>query len=327
MPSLWFVVPVHGRLPLASICLRQLKRTCDALTADGVDATAVVIVDRRNLLELGRLVVRLGFGVVERDNEFLSARFNDGIQLAIDRPLPPAEREPTHGEYLVTGRRGYRGHQPGSLFMAALARAVEHRAVARGDIQLVRRITPGLVRGSYRLPAGWDENRAADYVVPCGSDDWVDNRILRDLPDAHTILGFQRISFVREDGREMVTRHLNYTGGCGIRVYPRAMLKALGCRPADEDRSRACDTSILTNLRAFHGDRIRIAHRDIDPRQIVDWKTPGEQLNAYRALRQHRVEQSYDDPFEALAEIFPDEALREMQAHYARPRPRQAILA
>ena len=29
MSSLWFVVPAHGRLELAAICLRQLRRTCD----------------------------------------------------------------------------------------------------------------------------------------------------------------------------------------------------------------------------------------------------------------------------------------------------------
>lgn len=28
--GLWFVVPVHGRLQLAAICLQQLRRTCDA---------------------------------------------------------------------------------------------------------------------------------------------------------------------------------------------------------------------------------------------------------------------------------------------------------
>lgn len=333
MPSLWFVVPVHGRLPLASICLRQLRRTCDALTENGIEATAVVVADRENLRELRRRLSNaapgptLGFGTVERDNMYLSARFNDGIQLAIDRPLL-RQRQPTHGEYVVSGRRVYRGHPPGERFTADLDRSAEQRAIYRGDIKLLRRTAPGLAAGSYRLPAGWDAHRAADYVVPCGSDDWVDHRILLDLPDARTVLGFQHISFVREDGREMVARHLNYPGGSGIRVYPRQILKATrDCRPADEDRKRACDTSILTNARVAHGDRIRITHRDIDPRQIVDWKSPGQQLNTYDDVRQHRAENAYDDPFDALADIFPRESLREMRAHYARSHTRQAVLA
>jgi hypothetical protein len=53
------------------------------------------------------------------------------------------------------------------------------------------------------------------------------------------------MSFVREDGREMTAKFLNYPGGCGIRVYPREVMERLGYRPADEDRARGCDTSIL----------------------------------------------------------------------------------
>jgi hypothetical protein len=313
MPSLWFVVPASGRAQLARICLRQLRRTCDALTDSGIEATAVVIADDENL-DTAR---QFGFGTVQRDNRFLSARFNDGIQLALDRPLPPRDREPTHGEYLVTGKREYRGNTPGITFVAKLDRNAEIRAVNRGSISLLRRISPTLIPGSYEMPGGWDPRRAADYVVPCGSDDWVDHRVLLDLPDAKSVVGFQRISFVREDGREMTTRHLTYLGGAGIRIYPRQIMRALDYRPADEDRPRGCDTSILTNLgraRVFN-----MIHRDIDPRQIVDWKTSGEQLNPYESLARHRADPA-TDPFEALADVFPAESLAEMAAHYGRSR-------
>lgn len=55
------------------------------------------------------------------------------------------------GVYQVTGRRQYRGHEPGSTFKASLAPSVEQRAIDRGDIKLLRRITPTLVPGSYTL--------------------------------------------------------------------------------------------------------------------------------------------------------------------------------
>lgn len=240
MPSLWFVVPAHGRQRLARICLRQLRRTCDALTAAGIDASAVVIADDGNL----RTARNLGFATVHRDNRFLSRKYNDGIQLALDDRYNP---------------------------------------------------------------------RPADYVVPCGSDDWVDWRLFTNLPPSDTVVGFQRISFVREDGQEMTTRFLNYLGGSGIRIYPRAVMAALGYRPADEDRERACDTSILTNLRREAA--FRIEHRDLDPRQIVDWKSHDRQLNPYVTLRIHKAADR-TDPFDALADIYPQAALREMRAHY-----------
>jgi hypothetical protein len=243
MPSLWFVVPAHGRAKLARICLTQLRRTCDALTAEGVRASAVVVADDENL----DTAHDLGFATVERDNRYLARKFNDGIQLALDPRYNP---------------------------------------------------------------------RPADYVVPCGSDDWVDHRLFLDLPPDDTMVGFQRASFVREDGRELTCRQLSYTGGCGIRIYPAALMEPLEYRPADEDRKRACDTSILTNLMRHHGARMRIEHRHLHDHQIIDWKSPAEQLNSYDTLGVYRAA-STADPFDALRGVYPVEAVEEMRELYA----------
>jgi glycosyltransferase involved in cell wall biosynthesis len=244
-PSLWFVCPAHGRYELTAICLRQLRRCCDALTTSGTDATAIVIADDDNLTTAREL----GFATYRRGNQWLSQKYNDGIQAALDPVFNP---------------------------------------------------------------------RPADYVVPIGSDDWIDSKALRDLPRGRAIHCFQHISFVREDGSELTTRHLNYRGGCGIRIYPRSVLEPLGFRPADEDRRRGCDTSILYNL--GQPSDVDLRYVKIDPRQIVDWKSPGQQLNTYEAItlryRRHAIV-AYD-PFEVLAGIYPAEALEEMQAHYAR---------
>lgn len=245
MSSLWFVCPAHGRLRLAQICLRQLRRTCDALTAEGVEATAVVIANDENL-DTAR---DLGFGTIRRDNYFLSRRFNDGIQFALD---PRYNRRP------------------------------------------------------------------ADYVVPIGSDDFVDHQLFLNLPPHDTMVGFKTVSFVREDGAEINTTHLDNIGGAGIRIYPAALMKPLGYRPADEDRPRGCDTSILVNLMRHHGQRMQITYGDLHDRQIVDWKTEGEQLNSYDEIARRRKRLKHGDPFVALAGIYPDDALEDMQAHYDR---------
>lgn len=250
MPSLWFVMPVHGRLPLAQICLRQLRRTCDALTANGIEATAVVVCDHvhRRLLRKA-LPNMLGFATVPRDNQFVSRRFNDGIQFATDPAVNP---------------------------------------------------------------------RPADFVMPIGSDDWIDWRIIRPeiLPESDEVVGFQHISFVREDGLEITKTFLAYTGGCGMRLYPRQALAAVGYRPADEDLYRGCDTSILTRVREANPN-LKVMHVDTDPRQIVDWKTPGAQLNRYdQVMRRHSRNSDTGSPFDELAEFFPADALDEMRAHY-----------
>jgi hypothetical protein len=246
-PTLWFVVPCAGRLALARICLRQLRRTCDALIAEGVEATAVVIADDENL----NTARELGFGTITRNNYFVSRRFNDGVMFALDPTCNP---------------------------------------------------------------------RPADYVVPFGSDDWADHRLFLDLPPADTMVGFRTVSFVREDGCEINTTHLDNQGGAGIRIYPRALMAPLGYRPADEDRLRGCDTSILLNLQRHWGDRMRIEHRHLHDRQLVDWKTAGEQLNSYDEIARRRRGSVGGDPFVELAGVYPDEALEEMAAHYGRVR-------
>ena len=251
MPSLWFVVPAYGRVELARICLTQLRRTCDRLEQEGIRASAVVVADDENL-DTAR---DLGFAWVRRDNRFVSRKFNDGIQLAMDRDY---------------------------------------------------------------------NRRPADYVVPCGSDDWVDWRLFVDLPQGRTMVGFQRMSFVREDGRELTTRRIDYEGGCGIRIYSRAVMASVGFRPADEDRKRGCDTSILVNLTKAGALR-RIEHRPVDPLQIVDWKSKQHQVTSYAEIAARHRSDTNANPFQVLAGRFPDEALADMREHYAR-RPKTSLV-
>lgn len=56
-------------------------------------------------------------------------------------------------EYLVTGRRNYRGHTPGTLFEAQHD-AAKQRAIGRGDIKVIRLIAPGVPKGA-TLPDRW----------------------------------------------------------------------------------------------------------------------------------------------------------------------------
>lgn len=246
--KLRFVMPVHGRENLTGICLRQLRRTCDALTADGIDAGAVVVGDDRNL----DVAWALGFATVRRDNDFLARRFNDGLQLACD---------PSYG-----------------------------------------------IR--------------ADYAIPIGSDDWVDHRIFHRLPGWDTVLGFRHCSFVSEDGTALHETRLNYEGGTGIRVYPAQMLKTANWRPADEDRKRGCDTSILYNTRWWflraHSRDLRVTYGDRHPHQIVDWKTPGQNLNEFAQVTGVHRSRNAGDPFQALTGMYPADLLEEMRCHYSR---------
>jgi hypothetical protein len=70
------------------------------------------------------------------------------------------------GEYLVTGLRPYRGHEPGTTFEAQLDRNAEARAIRRGDIRLLRWVEPDIPPGAAVLPDGWT---AAHNEAPEGA--------------------------------------------------------------------------------------------------------------------------------------------------------------
>lgn len=59
------------------------------------------------------------------------------------------------GLYRVVDKRDYRAHPQGTEFVARLEPNAERRAVARGSIQLLARVTPALEPGSYTFPEGW----------------------------------------------------------------------------------------------------------------------------------------------------------------------------
>lgn len=241
MTRLTFVVPVHGREDLTRVCLRQLRRTCDAL-APAIEATAVVVGEDDSL----RVAYDLGFGTVRRSNRFLGMKFNDGYQLACDPAFNP---EP------------------------------------------------------------------ADYCVPCGSDDWIDPVIFRQLPGRGHIGVFRHLAVVNEDRTHLSKLTVGYRGGAGIRIVPRDLIELCGYRPAEEDRKRAIDTSTLFGFtKALNGQQPPLVPLDVHELQIVDFKTHGQQLNPYSALRSYRRGSETEAVFAELAEFYPAEAINEMQA-------------
>lgn len=72
--SIWFVTPAYQRFELSAICFDQRAAVIATLAERGIEAHCVVVADDENL-ELAR---ERGFATVERDNEWLGRKFNDG---------------------------------------------------------------------------------------------------------------------------------------------------------------------------------------------------------------------------------------------------------
>jgi hypothetical protein len=155
----------------------------------------------------------------------------------------------------------------------------------------------------------------ADFCVPLGSDDWVDADFIAGfLPADDEIRCSLLSSVVSEDGRKLARLRIRYAIGDGVRVIPRALLEPLGFRPAVEHQPRAIDTSVMQQIERH--SRLRLVYHDVDALQIVDFKSR-EQLNSYDACLVFREGEEID-PWPALAERYPVEAIEEMRALHER---------
>lgn len=184
-----------------------------------------------------------------------------------------------------------------------IARAQGFGTVERDNTQLGRKINDG-----YEL-AG---RVGVEYMAPLGNDDWVDPEWIR-LPAAGETTATHLSTVVNEDCSRMAA--LNIRFGDGVRIYSRETLEQVGFRPADEDRNRAMDTTTHNGVQACGA---RLVFHDTHPLCIVDFKSAGN-LNDYAGCVSHygrRAETA--DVWGPLGEVYPAEAIREMQALHDR---------
>jgi hypothetical protein len=191
-----------------------------------------------------------------------------------------------------------------------VARQLGFGTVARENKWLGQKLNDG-----YQVACDPEFNSApADYVIPCGSDDWVDPAILKQLPGPLEVGVFRSLAIVNEDRTALARMHVNHPGGVGIRIIPRFLIERAGYRPAVEDRVIGLDNSTYRRLRA-RGSQLnpKTVELDLHPLQIVDWKSHDQQIHSYRELRGARRPLETADVFGELAAVYPKEALDEMR--------------
>lgn len=154
---------------------------------------------------------------------------------------------------------------------------------------------------------------AADFVVMCGSDDWVHpDLILGHLANDHggartPVFCTRRSTVVAPDGREAVALTVGYDGGDGVRMIPRRTLEPVGYRPTLDNRDRAIDGGTAVRFRRA-AVKVAWTYADpADPLWICDFKS-AENVTPYEKIAncEHDPE-IVADPLARLAEMYPAE--------------------
>ena len=153
-----------------------------------------------------------------------------------------------------------------------------------------------------------------DYVMPLGSDDWVDHEwVAGMLPDDDTIRCSRNIALISPDRRSASLLEVPYIGGHGIRMIPRALLERTDFRPAEEDKPRAIDASVMRGIGRTLGRHPNVVYYESHVFQVVDWKSSSEQLNTYEMCERYRKGSEVRDPFAWLRGVYPESSITEMR--------------
>lgn len=227
MTLLYFVTPAFQRFELTAICLEQRRLVIDHLAASGVEARQVVIADDENL-DIAR---GLGFETVERDNEWLGRRFNDGEEHA--------------------GKNG------------------------------------------------------ADWIVPIGSDSWVDPDYFLPIPNARLTRTSRMYAPVRPD--KLATLRVGKVGA-GPHMFHRSLMAGSGFRPAPDEIMRNTDHLAIRGL-----DRPpRWEWRDLHPLQYVGFRVRPFITQYERLVERWGVSEDRR-PFDALRTRYPDDLVARVE--------------
>lgn len=164
---------------------------------------------------------------------------------------------------------------------------------------------------------------AADFVVSCGSDDWIHPDLIRAHLAEHDpaakwqVLCSRRSAVVSPDGREAVTLTIDYPGGDGVRMIPRRVLERVKFRPTVDRRHKALDGGMTIALTAA-GVRAEWVYTDLDPFHIVDFKSD-ESVTGYEKFpRCEHEPKRVRDPLARLAALYPAALVEQAVAFYDR---------
>jgi glycosyltransferase involved in cell wall biosynthesis len=184
-----------------------------------------------------------------------------------------------------------------------LARSLGFSTIERDNRWLGRKFNDGI---QYAL------NHGADWIVPIGSDDWIDPDYLWPLPSGNARTSHYYAP-VESDRLALVS--IPTVEGAGPRVLHRSLFTSE--RPAEDRIRRGFDRSLLAGL-----GEIEWEYRDLHPLQYIGFR--GElHITLYSKILRARGGEEQHDPWERLKTRYPEdlvESARTAMAHVRRPR-------
>jgi glycosyltransferase involved in cell wall biosynthesis len=186
-----------------------------------------------------------------------------------------------------------------------IARSLDFHVVERDNRWLGRKFNDGI---QYAL------SRGAAWIVPIGSDDWIDPPYLWPLP-----FGPARTShlYAPVEAERLALITIPTPAGAGPRVLHRNLFKVE--RPARERLRRGFDKSLMEGLGDFTWE-----YRDLHPLQYVGFR--GElHITLYSKILRARGGVERPDPWALLASKYPSDLVAQARNAMSSVRPPRSI--
>jgi glycosyltransferase involved in cell wall biosynthesis len=184
-----------------------------------------------------------------------------------------------------------------------IARSLGFATIERDNAWLGRKFNDGI---EFAIRNG------ADWVVPIGSDDWIDPDYFLPLP---TTSARTSHFYAPVEADRLALLSVSAVSGSGPRMLHRRLFHTL--RPAQERIRRGFDRSLIAALGPLEWE-----YRDLHPLQYVGFR--GElHITLYKKLLRGRVAEEKRDPWALLASCYPTDLVeRARQAMSGVRRPR-----
>jgi hypothetical protein len=170
-----------------------------------------------------------------------------------------------------------------------LARAEGFAVVERDNSGLGRKFNDGMEYAG---------RHGAEWIVPIGSDSWVDSHYLYPLPDPRETRTSHMYCAVEAD--RLAELRVGRPSAAGPYMFHRTVFRTSAFRPAEDGIMKNVDSSTIRGL----GRPVRWRYRDLHPFQYVGFR--GEpHLTDYSRLMERWGVAEYDDPWSLLSDIYP----------------------
>lgn len=159
-------------------------------------------------------------------------------------------------------------------------------------------------------------DHGATWIVPIGSDSFIDPAYLLPLPDQSVARTSPLYCHARWNALSELS--VGVPMGAGPFMFHRDLLASTGGRPAVDKLARGCDTSTVRGIEHANGEPVHWEQRNLHPFQYIGFRG-WPAITSYRRVLERWGQREHRDPAAILSAHYPPDLVERALAALPRP--------